>query len=49
MLTLEIIVSRLVIITALSLIAALGIGLFLAEIRACRRDGRSLLTGRAKS
>ncbi len=44
----HIIVPTLPVLIAGCLIAALGFGLFARELRACRRGGRSCLTGRPR-
>lgn len=35
-------------VVSLSLLAAFGLGLLFDELRRCRREGRSLITGRVK-
>jgi len=45
----HIVVPKLPVLIAGCLIAALGFGLFARELRACRREGRSCLTGRPRA
>lgn len=44
----EIILPKVTVLVALSICACLGLALLPLEIRRCRREGRSLITGRPR-